>query len=201
MKLSEYEKVKDMDYLEYCDYLQAKYGIGRSDYMTPNWNRKNGVTRTSEGLFVHHKYEDHAIMLSSKEWAMNNPFEWQRAENIVYCDFLEHLLLHVLICENPSPEQNKNEYVGVGGVVNHIVPELNDVYSGWQAKRPWQAKCHALIKDDKDVYLTILKRFKQYMKHPLYPLPENCLLTSINDQYGTWSIRKNKRMFREIKAL
>ena len=34
MHLSEYEKVKGFTYLEYCDYLQEKYGIGLSDYMT-----------------------------------------------------------------------------------------------------------------------------------------------------------------------
>ena len=30
----EYEKIKNFNYLEYCDYLQNKYGIGLSDYMT-----------------------------------------------------------------------------------------------------------------------------------------------------------------------
>ncbi len=28
MNLYEYEKVKDYTYLEYCNYLQKKYGIG-----------------------------------------------------------------------------------------------------------------------------------------------------------------------------
>ena len=99
MKLQEYEKVKDYTYLEYCDYLQEKYGIGFCDYMTKNWNKNQKVTRTKDGLYVHHKYEDHAIMLSTKEYAMKNPYEWQLKENLVYCDFLEHLLLHILICE------------------------------------------------------------------------------------------------------
>ncbi|WP_256365363.1 hypothetical protein [Candidatus Methanomassiliicoccus intestinalis] len=39
MKLAEYEKVKDYTYLEYCDYLQDKYGIGLCDYMTQSWNK------------------------------------------------------------------------------------------------------------------------------------------------------------------
>lgn len=62
MHLSEYEKVKGFTYLEYCDYLQEKYGIGLSDYMTKSWNKNPKVTRTKEGLFAHHKYEDHAIL-------------------------------------------------------------------------------------------------------------------------------------------
>ncbi len=52
-----------------------------------------------------------------------------------YCDYLEHLFLHILICENPSEEKNRNEDVGTGGVVNFIAPELNDLYSGWKTKQ------------------------------------------------------------------
>jgi len=33
------------------------------------------------------------------------PYECQKKENIVYCDLLEHLLLHVLICYYPHPEK------------------------------------------------------------------------------------------------
>ncbi len=34
MNIREYEKVEGLTYIEYCDYLQRKYGIGLSDYMT-----------------------------------------------------------------------------------------------------------------------------------------------------------------------
>ena len=30
MNLDEYEKVKDLSYPEYCDYLQTKYGFGKT---------------------------------------------------------------------------------------------------------------------------------------------------------------------------
>ncbi len=162
MDMEEYEKVKSLNYLQYCDYLQKKYGIGLCDYMTENWNLKPKCKRTKEGLVAHHKYEDHAIMLSTKEFAMKNPFEWQKSENIVYCDYLEHLYLHILICENPSKDKNKNEVVGIGGVTNFIVPELNDVYSGWETKQEWRKILHAKVKNDKNVYLSLVKRFKDY---------------------------------------
>lgn len=32
MNYAEYEKVKTLSYYEYCDYLQKKYGIGKSNY-------------------------------------------------------------------------------------------------------------------------------------------------------------------------
>ena len=200
MNLQEYEKVKEFTYLEYCDYLQKKYGKAKCDYMTRSWNKNNQVTRTKEGLLAHHKFEDHAIMLSTKEYAMRNPFEWQLAENIVYCNYLEHLLLHILICEYPSPESNEFEAVGIGGVINFLAPELNDFYSGWESPLPWKIRCLNVIRNEKDVYLTLLKRFKDNCnEYPLYE--EDCLFESFNEKYGTWSKEKNKQIFEEIKKL
>ena len=198
--MAEYARVHKLTYLEYCDYLQKKYGIGLSDYMTKSWNKNRLVTRTKEGLLAHHKFEDHAIMLSTKEYAMANPFEWQLAENIVYCDYLEHLLLHILICEYPSKDKNVHEAVGLGGVVNFLVPELNDLYSGWETQQEWRQNCHKLVINDKDVYLTLLERFKSSCKnHPLYD--ERCLFTSFNARMGLWNIKNNFKLFEEIMCL
>lgn len=200
MRLAEYEKVKKLTYLEYCDYLQKKYGIGLSDYMTKSWNKNPKVARTKEGLIAHHKFEDHAILLADKEHAQQNPYEWQLAKNIVYCDYLEHLFLHILICENPSENQNKFEAVGIGGVINFIVPELNDLYSGWETGQEWRKNCHNLIINDKDVYLILLKRFKNSCKeYPFYT--EECLFTSFNEKFGLWSKSKNQIIFDEIRNL
>ena len=200
MNCIEYEDIKHFTYDKYCDYLQNKHGIGKYDYMTKSWNKNTKCTRTKEGLIAHHKYENRAIMLSKKEIAMSNPFEWQLAKNIIYCDYLEHLLLHVLICEYPSEEKNDFEAVGIGGVTNFIVPELNDFYSGWVTDQEWRKKCHDLIKGDKDVYLTILKRFKSSWKNNLF-FSENYLLKSFNEQFGLWSSKQNKSIYNDIKSL
>lgn len=200
MNIQEYNKVKDFTYLEYCDYLQQKYGIGLSDYMTISWNKNSKCSRTKDGLMAHHKYEDHAILLSTKEFAMKNPFEWQLAKNIVYCDYLEHLFLHILICEYPSEDRNFLEAVGIGGVINYIVPELNDLYSGWETGQSWRKNCHDLIINDKDVYLTLLKRFKTNCNdYPFYT--DDCLYTSFNEHFGLWSRKKNEKLFKEIEKL
>ena len=200
MNFVELEKVKNLTYLEYCDYLQNKYGIGLTDYMTKSWNKNAKVARTKEGLLAHHKYEDHAIMLSNKEFAMENPFEWQKAENIIYCDYLEHLFLHILICENTSKNQNDFEAVGIGGVINFIVPELNDFYSGWKTGQQWRQICHSKIENDKNVYMELLKRFKQSCKdYPFYT--DDCLYSSFNEPFGLWSRKQNKMIFEEIKSL
>lgn len=200
MNMKEYEKVKELNYLEYCDYLQKKYGIAKVPYMTKSWNKNPKCTRTKEGLIAHHKYEDHAILLADPEHAKNNPYEWQLPANIVYCDYLEHLYLHILICENPSPDHNLYEVVGVGGVINYIVPELNDVYSGFVTEQPWRMSCHNLIKNDKDVYMVLLKRFKTNCSDNQF-YSGDCLFTSFNAPYGKWSKENNRKLFDEIEKL
>lgn len=200
MNLLEYSSIKNLNYLQYCDYLQNKYGISNYNYMTTSWNKIAKASRTKEGLLAHHKYEDHAIMLSHPNFAMQNPYEWQLAKNIIYCDYLEHLFLHILICEYPADDKNLLEAVGIGGVVNYIVPELNDLYSGWETKQTWRKKCHDLIRNDKDVYLTLLKRFKESCKNkPQYK--NDCLLTSFNENFGLWSKENNKELYQEINLL
>ena len=201
MKMAEFEKVKEMTYMEYCDYLQEKYGIGRADYMTRAFNKNKKVTRTTEGLLAHHKAEDKMILLSTKEVAQICPYEWQMKENIVYCDYLEHLLLHVLICKYPSPDKAPIADVGIGGVVNFIVPELNDLYSGWSTKQAWRSNCHRLVAEDKDVYLEILKMFIAYLQEERDHWGKEILHTSFNEEFGGWSRRQNSGLFAEIDAL
>ena len=200
MNMSEFQAVRSMTYNEYCDYLQQKYGIGLADYMTKSFNANSKCKRTKEGLVAHHKAEDKMIMLSTKEFAQMCPFEWQQKENIVYCDYLEHLFLHVLICKYPSPERMPMVDVGIGGVVNFIAPELNDLYSGWITNQSWRKNCHDKVINDKEVYLAILKDFLEFEKSNLDFHVEE-LLTSYNESYGLWSRSKNKALFNEIRRL
>lgn len=166
MDLNEYLKVKDFNYEEYCKHLQDKYGLSKVPFMTKNFNKNPKVTRTKEGLICHHIYEDRAILLSKKEFAMKNPYEYQLAENLVYCDYLEHLFLHILICENPSKQKNKGEEVGVGGILAFIVPELNDCYAGFKSKQEYRINLFNKVINDRDVYLLLLKRFYDFYLAP-----------------------------------
>jgi len=201
MKIIEFENVKEMRYLEYCDYLQEKYGVGLVDYMTKSFIKNKRVSRTSDGLIAHHKAEDKMIMLSNTTIAEMCPYEWQKKENIVYCDYLEHLFLHVLICKYPSPEKIPLADVGIGGVVNFIVPELNDLYSGWVSKEPWRVNCHKIVIDDKVVYLEILRMFIKYLEEDRGNGRKDILHTSFNETYGRWSRRQNARIYAEIDKL
>lgn len=202
MDIFEYEKVKNLTYLEYCDYLQSKYGIGRADYMTKDFVLNRKALRTGEGLMIHHIYEDHAIQLSVYDYASENPYEWQLAKNLVYCDYLEHLFLHILIVENPSKEKNKNEAVGIGGIINHLVPQLNDLYSGWiPQKKQWRQRCFDRVKESKDVYLVLVKRFKDLQKGKWYYKTILQRLCSGLNEERNWPKKNDQLIFKEIKAL
>lgn len=196
MNITEYEQIKDLKYRNYCDYLKKKYGPATCDYFTKSFNKNPKVTRTSEGLVCHHICEDKAILLSTPEHAKVNPFEYQKAHNLVYCDYLEHLLLHILICEEPMEDRNSLKAVGIGGVLEFIVPELNDLYAGWKTSQKCRETCHYKVINDKTVYFEILKRFKAE-----FPLLEHFLYRSFNEKFGTWSEKNNEGIYEQVKGL
>lgn len=206
MNLCEYNKIKNLSYLEYCNYLKKKYGKATDDYMTASYNKKAKISRTKEGLYCHHIKEDEAIMLSTKEYAIKHPFEWQKADNLVYCDLLEHMLLHILICEEHMPKTeedlmllvSKLEVVGIGGILNFFIPELNDYYSGWRASQAWQQNCQKHLIGNKDVYLALIKRTKQLNNYPCYR--EEKLYSSFGFLAG-WDKAKNEPLYEELRRL
>lgn len=182
MNLEEYNKVKDFTYIQYCDYLQNKYGLPPKPYMTENftisgWSKKCN-SRTNEGLMLHHKYEDHAILLNHEEYARKNLYSWQLQQNLVYCNYLEHLFLHILICEYPK---NKNEIVGIGGIQDFIAPELCLYFCGISSpNEPWRNTCFDIVKDNKKTFLILLERFK--IKSINYPYFDNELINKLIKQ-------------------
>ena len=199
MNYAEYKSVCNLSYIQYCDYLQKKYGIGLSDYMTMGFNKNPKCSRTKDGLIAHHKMENQANNLSNPADAMKYPFEWQKAHNIVYANMLEHLLLHVLIFRD-NIKSGKISGVGLPGIIVYLLPELNDLYSGKKATQQWRANCYSLVVNDKDVYLAILKQFIGLVK-PSIHLPLGELLTSYNEEYGTWSSLQNYLIYQEIKNI
>ena len=210
MDLEEYNKVKNMNYDEYCLYLQNKYGKAKGYYCTPKGNKHN-IGRTSEGLVIHHVKEDEMIMLSNPTFARLAPYEFQSPDNLVYCNYLEHLLLHVLIVEK-SVENAEVMPFGLGGIMFFLVPELNDWYSGYyknSSKEGWRRNCYEVVKDNEDTYLEILWRYIDYVDlNSLIIFPANLgqynpdnLLSSFNESFGLWKSSKNKRIYGKIQAL
>lgn len=191
MNIAEFYKVKGMTYLEYCDYLQDKYGIGLNDYMSKSYNKNSNVSRTSEGLFVHHKMEDRASDLSKKAIASSYPYEWQRKENLVYCDYLEHLWLHILIYKYLSEEEgNYIKYpLNSSAIVKSFIPELNDIYSGFVFKLTWKNNIAKAIIHDKQAYLAIIKELLCFTN---FVQSVNCLANA------PWYVVMNRSPFHKM---
>lgn len=153
-----YNKLMKMSYEELVSFLLNKYGPAKYDYFTNETcvSKNKKVTRTSEGLYCHHIDEYYAINLSEKELAIQHPFDYQKANRLVYCNILEHFLLHVLIAEETS--KNNCEMNGVGGAVCYISKQLNDLYNGYEFKIPWMTNTMSVVKNDFNSYILMLNR-------------------------------------------
>lgn len=169
---TEYEADLLMKYDDLVSALLKKYGAAKHDYFTDReCTIKNKlVSRTAEGLFCHHIDEDKAIMLSNDEYAARNPFEYQKKNRLVYCNLLEHLLLHVKIAEEPrNPDANENELPGIGGAINYLCKQLNDIYAGKEPAEEWRKTVAAKVQDNFDDYIRILRHLWSVIEqNPLY---------------------------------
>ncbi len=167
-----YEKMLSMPYDDIVKLLLKKYGVAKHDYFTDReCTIKNKlVSRTAEGLFCHHIDEDKAIMLSNDEYAARNPFEYQKKNRLVYCNLLEHLLLHVKIAEEPrNPDANENELPGIGGAINYLCKQLNDIYAGKEPTEEWRKTVASKVQDSFDDYIRILRHLWSVIEqNPLY---------------------------------
>lgn len=156
----EYKTMMGLSYSDLVAYLLNKYGAAKEDYfINDSFSTKNKrVSRTKEGLYCHHIDEDKAIMLSNDQYAKNNPFSYQKAERLVYCNILEHLLLHIKIAEEPrNIFANENELPGIGGAIRLICREVNDFYDGRVPGQAWKENIMSLIADSYDDYISMLR--------------------------------------------
>lgn len=172
MKREEIERELSMSYNELVDYLLKKYGKAEGDYFVSESckTRNKKIARTQEGLVIHHIDEDKAIMLSNTKFAVANPFEYQKADRLVYCNILEHLILHIKIMEEPKPEgANSFEIQGIGGAIGFICPQLNDFYNGYEFKREVDKIKLGLVADNFEDYINVLHYLKDVAKqNPRY---------------------------------
>lgn len=160
MNNEEIDKELGLSYDKLCKYLLKKYGPAEHDYFINEScrSRNKKVSRTDEGLLCHHIDEDKSIKLSDPGYAIMKPFDYQKAERLVYCNALEHLILHIKIAEKVDNfSLVKGDPLGIGGAIVHIIPGLNLCYSGYQYKRPHDQNVYGKIVDNFDGYIRILK--------------------------------------------
>ena len=167
-----YDELLTKSYSQIVESLLNKYGRVTGDYFVNETcrSRNRRISRTSEGLFCHHIDEDKAILLSNDKYAANNSFEYQKADRLVYCNFLEHLLLHIKIAEEPkNANANKNELQGIGGAVNFIVKQINGFYGGQIPTAEYLAIAMNVIENDYPSYIKMLQHLWSIVKfNPVY---------------------------------
>lgn len=147
-----------MSYDELVDYLLDKYGPAESDYFCNESCRSRNIkiSRSSEGLECHHIDEDKAAKLSDPKCAIFYPYEYQKANRLVYCNVLEHLMLHMKIAFGPrSAEADKMGIPSEGGLFS-ILAGINDYYGGYEYKREYEKKKYEIIANSFDEYIGLL---------------------------------------------
>lgn len=128
-KKEEYLNLLSKTYDEAVEILRQKYGQVKDDYFKEkSYERffkgeikKPGTanySRFKEGLVCHHVAENKFLNMSNTFYIKDQkiPFEYQKKDRLVYCDYLEHLILHALI----SKETNGN--MGAPGYDTYLMP-------------------------------------------------------------------------------
>lgn len=151
-----------MTYDDYVEYLLSKYGPATADYFrTKECKTKGKVSRTAEGLFCHHIDENKFILLSHPEFARLAPFDFQKKERLCYCNYFEHLLLHIKIAKEYGSVLDVK--LGVGGIIL-ITKDINDIYMYGMPSTDWQRNCAEQINSRYGDYVEIIKYLVKQIK-------------------------------------
>lgn len=156
MDSKEISKELALPYYELVEYLKDKYGEAKYDYFhTETCKTKNRkVTRTSEGLLCHHIEEVRGDLLSTPEIAARYPYEWQKKENLVYCNYIEHLILHIKVDIIRARLRPISAFGGCG--IPMICGEINEMYTK-EPKLQWKKNCLNVIQENQEDYIKLLK--------------------------------------------
>ena len=189
----EIESQLEVSYDDLVEYLLCKYGRAQYDYfcneLCKSKNRK--VIRTDEGLICHHIDEDKVIMLSNDKNAIKHSFDHQKADRLVYCNVLEHLILHIKIVEE---REEPSELQGFGGAVGFICPQINDYFNGYEFKQPYLVRIYSLIQNNFEDYINILKYFLAVIEDK----PIHRVLTNKETLSVGWDGQTVKRVYDKL---
>lgn len=161
----------DMTYDSAISLLKTKYGPVPQPYFTESSYqnflagviyepvRSSGISRTRDGLYVHHVLESEMPLLSTPEFLQENrvSFDFQNSENLVYVNLLEHFMLHILIGDATDGD------LGYPGAYSFIGPELIDwFYNKRVPEMGWKQNCYnAVFNSGYDVYSILNEGYRR----------------------------------------
>lgn len=198
----ELKEFEQKSYAEMVDYLLKKYGPAEADYFTDSvsWIKNRNISRTREGLYCHHIDEDVIPTLSDPEIARAHPFRHQKKDRLLYCNLLEHLLLHVRIGRDRFWKNHESlddpslfaEFITHG--VAQISKDLNDMYQNECGGSGWRDRCYAEIEPFYEDYVQLQKNFQTYLlehyEQPEYPITPEAGNAVIDENDNLWTVVK-----------
>ena len=165
-------------YQEAVSVFLTKYGGATDDYFSEkSYARfkageiktlaKRKISRTSEGLYCHHIDEDKMIMIASPNFIRSRdiPFDYQRKDRLVYCNLIEHGILHLLIASETYGRGSEFGCLpGIGGYVNFIRPNLIQwLIDGVEPKLSWQKACRDAVLMNKHAARKLIKQMDRFL--------------------------------------
>ncbi|PTJ64190.1 hypothetical protein [Staphylococcus saprophyticus] len=148
-KYQHYINLLNMSYDEVIILLNKQYGeVTDNYYKEKSYNKflngeiksisKGKFSKTKEGLYCHHVFENKYDNLSNADFINHYKytFDYQKKENLVYCDLFEHLILHTLIAKE------SNGIHGLAGYFAFILPNVEEWYiNEIDPGLEWQKNC------------------------------------------------------------
>ena len=192
-----FRELLKLEYHDICAYYAQKYGHPLKDYFVDNSFQtiSNKNKRIKDGLIIHHIDEDKIINLDKKVNARKYPFAYQKKERLIYCNYLERLLLYIKIFEFNSHQNSKKTEIIADKIYEFIVPELNDIFSGMKYKTPAKNYAIKVIVNQKISYLILLKYLIQELHY------DQPLLTTYNIKYRKHFLVSNLKLYENIIQL
>lgn len=195
--MTEIQQLLKMSYEQCCDYLKQKYGVITQSYFCNETCRspRESIKRTKEGLEIHHIDEDKFVLLSKKEEALKYPFKHQMGDRLVYCNVLEHLVLHIKIFEHWNNNRHiSSEPLGIQGIVCYQIPTLNDIFSKYPFKLDYKKAIANAVKNLEYDYLFSLEYLMKIKKLPL-----NVYISNSWNMVRDTNVKQDNTIFSKIE--
>lgn len=169
--MKKYIELLELNYNEAVIFLLEKYGEAKEDYFKENSyenflnNKIENITigkasRTNEGLYCHHIKENKYENMSNGKFikAQNIPFEYQKKEHLVYCDLVEHTILHGIISKETNLKYGKSGLDILIGLINQWYIE------NLKPTRQWMINCYEKSYINKEDAIYLIETIEKYLQ-------------------------------------
>ena len=171
-KLNYYKSLLNLEYDDAVQSLIKKYGAALDDYFKEtSYNKflngeiksptKGKTSRTKDGLYCHHIDEDKFLNLGNNDFILvKKPnFKYQTKDRLVYCNLIEHLILHAIITKKTNGE------FGTPGLIVFLIPKVQEWYINKRKPRSgWEVNCYSKALISSDEAKDLLNDIKLYLK-------------------------------------